>query len=138
MEYARSICGIRGADHAESNPLASDLVISRLSCSLAGTQETIIIYPDTQAYQIYGCKEAVESYHCNYSLNPEYHDRLFQQGLLKISGVNNDGAIRMIELQGHPFFVASLFLPQMNTSNDSFHPLIAGFLKAAVQFRLHR
>jgi CTP synthase (UTP-ammonia lyase) len=107
-------------------------VISRLACSLAGQSETIRIEPGSLAYQAYGKGEATESYRCNFGLNPQYRLRILR-GQVVVTGVGADGEVRIIELRSHPFFVATLFLPQLTSSPDSPHPLIIAYLKAVME-----
>jgi len=121
------------ADHEESNPKASRLLISQLSCSLAGTSEQIELGPGTLAYQVYGKGETVEKYSCSYSLNPEYQERI-SEGKLRVVGRNGVGAVRLIELKGQRLFMASLFLPQMNSIAEKPHPMIMRYLEEALRF----
>jgi len=134
LEYARNVQGIEDADHEESNPETTNPFISKLSCSLAGQAEIIGLKVGTLAYQIYGKGETIEKYRCSYSLNPEYRDQIYQSKL-KVVGTNDKGEIRIIELEGKRFFLASLFLPQMNSSPDRPHPMIVEYLKAALRIR---
>jgi len=105
-----------------------------LTCSLAGQSEKIKIKAGTLAYQAYGKDETTEKYRCSYSLNPEYQEQIYLSEL-KVAGTNDEGEIRVIELEGHGFFMASLFLPQMNSFPDKPHPIIVNYLKAALKFR---
>lgn len=126
--------GIEDADHEESNPETTSPFISKLSCSLAGQSEKIEIKSGTLAYQAYSKGETIEKYRCSYSLNPEYQEQIYQSNL-KVVGTNDEGAVRIIELEGHRFFMASLFLPQMNSAPGSPHPMMVHYLKAALRFR---
>ncbi len=49
------------------------------------------------------------------------------------SGVGPDGEVRMIELPGHPFFLATLFVPQMTSTTETPHPLIVDFLRSTIR-----
>jgi CTP synthase (UTP-ammonia lyase) len=40
--------------------------------------------------------------------------------------------VRLVELPTHPFFVATLFLPQVRSTAAQPHPLILAYLRAAV------
>lgn len=126
--------GTEDADHEESNPETSIPLISRLSCSLVGTSERIQLQADTLAFQVYGKGEAVEKYSCNYSLNPKYREQI-SQVKLKVVGRNDEGAVRLIEIEGQRFFLASLFLPQMNSTTSKPHPIIMRYLEEALRFR---
>jgi CTP synthase (UTP-ammonia lyase) len=52
---------------------------------------------------------------------------LLEHGLV-ISGRDAEGEPRIVELPSHPFFVATLFVPQ--TSTEQPHPLISAFVSA--------
>jgi CTP synthase (UTP-ammonia lyase) len=43
-----------------------------------------------------------------------------------------------VELSDHPFYVATLFLPQVTSSPGTPHPLIVSYLEAAVAFQTRR
>ena len=124
--------GLGDAEHEETSPGAGNLVISRLTCSLVGQIQTIKILPGTLARQAYGKEETVEEFRCNYGLNPLYREKIGVGGL-KISGVDSTEEVRMVELPGHAFFLATLFLPQHASSPDRPHPLIIAFLIAALR-----
>jgi CTP synthase (UTP-ammonia lyase) len=72
----------------------------------------------------------VESYWCNYGLSEEWEARL-EAGGLRVAGRGADGEARIVELDGHPFFLGTLFLPQLRSSPGSPHPLLAAFAAAA-------
>ena len=125
--------GLQNAEHEESAPEASQLVISKLVCSLVGSTETVTLEPGTLAYRAYGKTEAVEQFACNYGLNPAYRGQI-SQGELKIAGIGPAGEVRVVELSAHRFFIATLFLPQLSSTAESPHPLLLAYLKAAQAF----
>lgn len=104
-------------------------MITPLACSLVGQQQRVEIQPGTRASLLYGDSRAEEDYYCNYGVNPTFR-RTLEQGGLTVSGTGASGEIRMIELADHPFFMATLFLPQMRSTVDSPHPVIAGYAAA--------
>ncbi len=126
--------GIADAEHQENAPGASHLVISKLVCSLAGRSQTIRLAPGTLARRIYGSEETVEAFRCNYGLNPEYRDKLAVGGLI-VAGADAEGEARVVELVGHRFYMATLFLPQLCSSPEKPHPLIVAYLQAAAAFQ---
>jgi CTP synthase (UTP-ammonia lyase) len=129
VEHARNVLGVAEAEHAETNPDAERLVVTALSCSLVGQQHRVRILPGTRAADLYGRGEAVERYYCNYGLNPEYRPALEASGL-RVSAVDADDEVRIVELDGHPFFLGTLFLPQMTSSEDEPHPILVGLAEA--------
>lgn len=126
--------GVYDAEHEETAPGASSLVIGKLTCSLVGQAQAIKIMPGTLARQAYGKEEIIEEFRCNYGLNPEYRDKIGSGGL-KIAGVDSNGEVRIVELPDHRFFIATLFLPQLSSSSDRPHPLIVAYMKAATAFQ---
>ncbi|MBX7223161.1 MAG: hypothetical protein K1Y36_24655 [Blastocatellia bacterium] len=129
IEYARNVLGLTEADHAESNPEASLLFISRLTCSLAGVRGRIFPLEGTQARVLYDTAEAEEEYQCNFGFNPLYEPLLENQPL-RISGRDGEGEVRIVELVGHPFFMATLFQPERWALQGRNHPLPDAFVKA--------
>ena len=122
--------GIDDAEHEETAPHASQLVISKLACSLVGQAQTVEIMPGTRARRAYGADRVVEQFRCSYGLNPLYRETI-GSGPLEVAGVDANRAVRIVELPAHPFYVATLFLPQLSSSPGEPHPLILAYLKAA-------
>ncbi len=134
MEYARNVLGLTDAEHEETAPGTPALVISRLACSLVGKTESVRISPRTLTHQAYGRAEVTEQFRCNFGLNPEY-GALFSKSPLRIAGVDREGEARVVELAGHPFFVATLYLPQLTSRPEAPHPLVLAYLRAAIGAR---
>ena len=88
-----------------------------------------MLVPRTRAAGLYGVSEAVEPYYCNYGVNPDYRLQ-FEACGLRVSGVGSEGEIRIVELPEHPFFIATLFLPQARSTQESPHPLLVGYAAA--------
>lgn len=126
--------GIEDAEHEETAPSAPTLLVSKLACSLAGRTQTIKIIPGSLVHQAYGREEVTEQFACSYGLNPRFRDKV-EKGQLKITGVDLDGEVRVVEVSDHPFYVATLFLPQISSDPESPHPLIVAYLRAALAFR---
>jgi len=129
IEYARHVLGFADAEHEESSPKASRLFISRLACSLVGRTMTITLAPGSWLARIYGRSTVQEQYLCNFGVNPAYIETLRASGL-KIAGSDEEGKVRAVELPGHPFFVGTLFLPQLGSTASTPHPLVKAFIQA--------
>ena len=99
-----------------------------------GQTQGVRLQAESLAARLYGRAEALEDYYCNYGLNPDYRTRLERAGL-RVSGVGDDGEVRVIELPDHPFFLATLFLPQARSAATAPHPLLAGWATAAARAR---
>jgi CTP synthase (UTP-ammonia lyase) len=131
LEYARNVLGYAHAEHEETAPNAEELFISRLACSLKGRSMTISIESDSLLARCYGRTKVHEQYYCNFGVNPEYVATL-RSHALRIVASDEEGEVRAIELPGHPFFIGTLFLPQMNSTASAPHPLAIGFLRAVI------
>lgn len=99
-----------------------------------GKTQTLKITPGSCAHQAYGQQEVTEEFRCNYGLNPQFRDRV-DTGQIKITGVDLEGEARIVELSDHPFYVATLFLPQISSRPERPHPLIVAYLRAAMAFQ---
>lgn len=129
LEYARNALGFNDAQHAEYDPYASRLFVSALSCSLAGRTMPVNLEPGSIANRCYGANRVHENYYCNFGLNPDQRQTL-EAGGLHISGVDDDDEARVFELPGHPFYVATLFVPQTRSTVEAPHPLVTALLSA--------
>ena len=132
LEYAEAVWGVANPAHAELDPDAADPVIAPLACSLVGQAGEIRFEPGSRLAAIYGAPAAIEEYHCRYGLSPRYSKRLASGPLLE-SGRDTGGEVRVIELEGHPFFIATLFQPERSALAGRRHPLVRAFLDAAHQ-----
>jgi len=129
IEYARNVLGQQDAEHEESAPDAAHHVISRLACSLVGRTMTITLEPGSMLAEIYGQNTVKEEYLCNFGVNPDYVEAL-RPGPLRVAASDDEGAVRAVELPGHPFFIGTLFLPQHRSTVTAPHPLVTRFLHA--------
>jgi CTP synthase (UTP-ammonia lyase) len=126
LEYAEAVWGVAQPAHAELDPAAVDPVIAPLTCSLVEQSGEIRFEKGSRLAAIYGVHSATEQYHCSYGLSSGYSDRL-ASGPLRVSGRDAAGDVRAIELDGHPFFVATLFQPERSALAGPNHPLVSAF-----------
>jgi CTP synthase (UTP-ammonia lyase) len=92
----------------------------------------VTIVPGTRAATLYGAAESIEDYYCNYGMNPDYVRQMDARGL-RVSGLGGEGQVRIVEVPDHPFFLATLFLPQARSTASAPHPLLAGFAAALLE-----
>ena len=107
IEFARNVAGIPDAHYAEYDPNASRLLIDALACSLVGQVMDVTLVEGSGAHQAYRASSATERYYCRFGLNPEYVQALTRSGLV-ISGTDQDGEPRIMELPGHRFLQESV------------------------------
>lgn len=130
LEYARNVAGLPAAWHAETRDAAidEDALLVPLACSLVGHENDIDLTPGSVAAQTVGRLRTRERFHCSFGLAPGASDVLEAAGLA-VSGRDPDGEVRVCELPGHPYFVGTLFQPELASSQP--HPLVHGFFAAA-------
>jgi CTP synthase (UTP-ammonia lyase) len=134
LEYARNVLGLSDAEHEETSPQASRLLISRLACSLVGRSLTLSLHPGSIVSRVYGGTTTQEQYHCSFGVNPKYVDAL-RASTLRIVASDEEGLVRAVELLDHPFFVGTLFLPQLKSTASAPHPLVLAFVKASMDLQ---
>ena len=127
IEYARNVCGLRDAGHAETHPTAPVLVVSSLSCPLVEQSEQIVLQDGGKIKSAYGVERITEGYHCSYGLNRKYETLLFQNGL-RPTAHSLSGEVRAVELSSHPFFVATLFQHERRALRGEIPPLVSAFV----------
>jgi CTP synthase (UTP-ammonia lyase) len=120
IEYFKNVIGATNVAHAEVNPESTHPLISKLSCSLVDVYAPIRLIPGSLSQR------------CNYGLNPEFAQLLQHRTDIQIEGTDDAGEIRIIRLQNHPFFLATLFQPQRSSLKGFVHPLIREFLSASL------
>jgi CTP synthase (UTP-ammonia lyase) len=130
LEYARSVLGWADAEHAETSPGAGLLVVTPLACALVEAQGAVRFRPGSRLRAAYGANEAVEGYRCRYGLNPAFRDAL-TAGPLRVAAEDEAGDVRAVELDGHPFFVATLFQPERAALRGEVPAIVAAFVRAA-------
>lgn len=130
LDYARSVLGWADAEHAETAPDAERLVVTRLACALVDVQGTVRFRPGSRLAAAYRACEAVEGYRCRYGLNPELRAAL-TGGPLRVAAEDEAGDVCGVELDGHPFFVATLFQPERAALAGVVPPIVTAFVRAA-------
>lgn len=92
------------------------------------------IQPECRLAKMYPTLDVEEEYFCNYEVNRRYLPDLTAAGL-RLAAFDASGELRAIELPGDRFFIATLFQPQLSSTEDRPHPLIVAYLKAGSEGR---
>ena len=108
IEYARNVLGWQDAAHGELDSTSTVAVISLLSCPLINVGGSVQLVAGTRIAAAYGTDEATEVYFCSYGVNPDFRASLVA-GPLREAARDDTGDLRAVELDDHPFFVATLF-----------------------------
>ncbi|HSS65739.1 MAG TPA: CTP synthase [Gammaproteobacteria bacterium] len=133
IEYARNVLGWRDADHAETAPDASLLVIAPLQCALVEKTDSVLFSAGSRLSFAYGKDQSTEGYRCSYGLNPKFQAQLVE-GPLQVAARDSEGDVRGLELDSHPFFVLTLFQPERAALRGVLPPIVAAFVTASAAY----
>ena len=149
IEFARNVCEMKDADSTEFNEDTEFPVIFKLRDlvdveELGGTMRLgawdCDLKEGSLAQKIYdGAEQISERHRHRFEFNPNFREKLEQNGLV-FSGISpNRKFVEMIELpmEVHPYFVACQFHPEYKSKPLAAHPLFVSFIKAAWENRLN-
>lgn len=133
IEFARNVLGLYDADSEENNTACADAVIVKLMCTLMNKKEQIEISDSNSIlFKAVAESELVGEYRCNYGFNEAYR-RVFQDSNMITAVVETKNEyFRGFELKEHPFFIGTLFIPQLNFRGDSSYRIIKSFIKVVL------
>src|SRR5947209_909521 len=139
-EFARHVCGMEGANSTEMDletpyPVIDLLPEQKEVAGLGGTMrlgaDPIKLHDGARARAIYGEAVVYERHRHRYEVNNLLRKRLEAVGLRVCGTSPAERLVEVIELDDHPFFVASQFHPEFKSRPQRPAPLFAGFIAAA-------
>lgn len=143
MEFARNVCGLKGANSTEFNDKTPypviDLMEEQKAVTKKGGTMRLGAYPcsiteGTKAEEAYGTLEISERHRHRFEFNNSFRKQLEDKGLM-LSGLSPDGKlVEIVELKNHPWFVACQFHPEFQSTPLKAHPLFRDFVEAAMKF----
>jgi len=141
IEFARNVCGLKGANSSEFDPetpapvidlLPEQKEIEDLGGSMRLGADPVDLVEETRAGAAYGEAVVYERHRHRYEVNNHYRPHLVEAGLV-VSGTFQEGRlVEVIELPDHPWFVASQFHPEFKSRPTRPAPLFRDFVGAAV------
>jgi len=153
IEAARNLAGLVGAHSTEFERSTEHPVVALITewetsagereerseeSDMGGTMrlgaQEVSLVDGSLAATVYGDSTIHERHRHRYEVNNNYRQRLEEAGI-RFSGLSVDDLVEMIEIPGHPWFVASQFHPEFTSNPRDGHPLFASFIKATVQAR---
>ena len=149
IEYGRHVLALKDANSTEFNRASPHPVVAMITewqdqsqgsqqrneasdkggTMRLGAQE-IDLGEGTIARQLYGADMIRERHRHRYEFNNNYLER-FRLAGLRFSGFSHDGLVEIVEIPGHPWFVATQFHPEFTSNPRDGHPLFTGFVRAA-------
>ena len=144
IEYARNVCGLKGATSEEMEEHPAYPVIHLLpdqhgitdkgATMRLGSYDCNLVN-GSLAHQLYGGNRIAERHRHRYEVNNDFREKLQEHGMT-ISGVSPDyRLVEMVEVPGHPFFIATQAHPEFKSRPNRPAPLFEGLVKAAVARR---
>jgi CTP synthase len=141
IEYARNVLKLPGAHSTEFDPDTPDPVIALLDeqknvTRMGGTMrlgaQPCQLVVGSRAAQLYGAFLIHERHRHRYEFNNLYREQFVKAGLM-ISGTSPDGSlVELVELPGHPFYLACQFHPEFRSKPTAPHPLFNGFIASCI------
>jgi CTP synthase len=145
IEYARNVCGLKGANSSEfddetPHPVIDLMPEQKKVKDLGGTMRLgnwpCQLEAKTLARKIYGRDKIEERHRHRYEVNPKYIKTLVEKGLI-FSGKSPDNKLMEIaEIADHPFFIGTQFHPEFTSRPLAPHPIFFNFIQAALKKHL--
>jgi len=142
VEFARNVCGLNGANSTEFDAHTQHPVISLLEeqkdIKDMGATMRLGAYPcklekGTQSFAAYKRENISERHRHRFEFNEKYRETMEKKNLV-FAGINKEqNLVEIIELKGHPWFVACQFHPEFKSKPDQAHPLFRDFIAAALK-----
>ena len=143
IEFARHVCGLKGAHSTEFKKTKNnviDLMMDQKGVKNMGGTMRLGAYPcilarGSKAFKAYRKDLISERHRHRYEVNNKFRKKLTEGGMM-FSGVSPDNSlVEIIELVGHPWFVAGQFHPELKSRAINPHPLFRDFVKAAKDYK---
>lgn len=154
VDVARHLAGLEGANSTENDRHCAHPVIGLITewrtstgeverrseaSDLGGTMRLGLqecrLRPGTRARELYGRDIVAERHRHRYEFNNRYRTQLEEAGLVISAKSMDDLLVEMVELAGHPWFVACQAHPEFLSTPRDGHPLFVGFIRAARERR---
>ena len=150
IEFARNVCGLNDADSTELSPNCGQPVIDVMADqksflkekSYGGTMRLgaykCELKENTKSFNAYGQKYISERHRHRYEVNNSFRFILERKGMT-VAGINPEkNLVEIIEIDNHPFFVATQFHPELKSNPLKPHPLFREFIRASLKRQLNR
>lgn len=131
LEYAQNVLKMRETAELKDDlePIESLIIPPRCSAD-SDHRVQLTLREGSLVSSLYGDRIHVEEIlQCDYGMVQEFLDQA-GRGDVRFSAWDAKEAPRALEITGHPFFVACLFQPELSSTVESLHPIVAAFLEA--------
>ena len=151
IEYARNVLKLKSANSTEFDSSTKFPVIGLITewsdisgkkekrtknSNLGGTMrlggQVCKLKKKSNSYKMYKKSEIIERHRHRYEVNPNYKDKMIEQGL-DVVGTSIDGKlVEMIELPSHKWFLACQFHPEFTSNPRDGHPIFNSYIKSTI------
>jgi CTP synthase len=141
IEFARNVCGLKGANSTEfdkdTNYPVISLIEEQKTVEVKGASMRLgayacVIEKGTKANDAYKSQKISERHRHRYEFNNQYRAQLEEKGFV-ISGRNPEqDLVEIVEIKDHPWYVGCQFHPEFKSKPDVAHPLFKSFIAAAL------
>jgi CTP synthase len=141
IEFSRNACRMKGANSTEFDKKTKYPVVSLLEeqahvKEMGGTMR-LGLYPcrikkGTLAYRVYRSNLINERHRHRYEFNNRHRKTLERSGMVFSGIFQRKDLVEIVELAGHPYFIAVQFHPEFKSKPDNAHPLFRYFIEAAL------
>jgi CTP synthase len=154
VDVARHLAGLAGANTTENERHCQHPVIGLITewrtatgdverrsedSDLGGTMRLGLqecrLKHGTKAREMYGKDVVAERHRHRYEFNNRYRTQIEDAGLVISAKSMDDTLVEMVELPGHPWFVACQAHPEFLSTPRDGHPLFIGFVRAAREYK---
>ena len=130
VEFVRDVLG-RPGTHAEVDGVGADNAVGALACSLVGEQRVVTPVPGTRFATLLGGASFTGVHYCSYGPTAATLSTLQQHGWV-VEATAPDAPVEVLSYEPHPFFVLTLFQPQIGAIQwGRVHPILHAFVDLA-------
>jgi membrane protease YdiL (CAAX protease family) len=130
VEFVRDVLG-RPGTHAEADGVGADNAVGALACSLVGEQRVVTPVPGTRFATMLGGASFTGVHYCSYGPTAATLSTLQQHGWV-VEATAPDAPVEVLSYEPHPFFVLTLFQPQIGAIQwGRVHPILHAFVDLA-------
>lgn len=141
IDFARNVCNIKDANSTEFEAKCKNPVIDFMEAQKKITAKwwtmrlgsyDAVLKKWTLAYSLYQKKEISERHRHRYEVNNKYIEKLEKNWLI-FSWLSPDKKlVEFIELNNHPYFIATQAHPEFKSRLENPHPLFVWLVRASV------
>jgi CTP synthase len=143
IEFARNVCGLKGANSTEIDDKAKNPVICILPeqeeiDGLGGTMRLggfdMAIKEGTLAHRLYGETKVRERFRHRYNVSTDCIETLESKGMVFSGMAPEKRIMQILEIPGKRFFFATQYHGEFTSRPLNPNPVFKGFVKAAIEY----